>query len=214
MKTNRGTLFKKMLAVMTVAAIMAAVGLLGLLPAFAQEATRSFNPATVEPGGQVTVTIAVASYGGFGSVTETLPTGFSYVSSNLDDAQVDEVDARTVEFILQGETSFTYTVDAPSTEASYTFSGTLRDSSRDDHAIGDSSVTVGSPDEATDASLLDVTVKADPASPGAAAEYTIEFVTGEMLEADTAQIILDIDSSIGVPTSFGSQRGADSRQHD
>ena len=52
MKTNSGTLFKKMLAVMTVAAITAAVGLLGLLPAFAQEAsaTRYFNPATVEPG--------------------------------------------------------------------------------------------------------------------------------------------------------------------
>ena len=48
----------------------------------------------------------------------------------------------------------------------------------------------------------DVTVMADPASPGAAAEYTITFVTGAVLEADTAQIILDIDSSVGVPTSL------------
>ena len=43
---------------------------------------------------------------------------------------------------------------------------------------------------------------ADPDSPGAAAEYTITFVTGAVLEADTAQIILDIDSSVGVPTSL------------
>ena len=63
-------------------------------------------------------------------------------------------------------------------------------------------VTVRSPDEATADSLSDVTVMADPDTPGAAAEYTITFVTGALLEADTAQIILDIDSSIGVPTSL------------
>ena len=66
MKTNRGILFKKMLAVMTVAAIMAAVGLLGLLPALAHggaSATRSFNPATVAPGGEVVVTIDAANLG-------------------------------------------------------------------------------------------------------------------------------------------------------
>ena len=43
---------------------------------------------------------------------------------------------------------------------------------------------------------------ADPDTPGAAAEYTITFVTGAVLEADTAQIILNIDSSVGVPTSL------------
>ena len=43
---------------------------------------------------------------------------------------------------------------------------------------------------------------ADPTSPGAAAEYTITFQTEADLEAGTAQIILDIDSSIGVPTSL------------
>ena len=103
MKTNRGLLFKKMLAVMTVAAIMAAVGLLGLLPAFAQEATRSFNPATVAPGGQVTVTIAAAGYGQAGGVTETLPRGFAYVSSNLSDSQVTELGNNQVRFTLLGD---------------------------------------------------------------------------------------------------------------
>ena len=38
-------------------------------------AIRSFNPATVAPGGTVTVTIQAADYGQAGGVTETLPTG-------------------------------------------------------------------------------------------------------------------------------------------
>ena len=206
MKTNRGILFKKMLAVMTVAAIVAAVGLLGLLPAFAQgapSATRSFNPATVAPGGQVTVTIDAANYGGSGAVTEKLPLGFTYVSSSLETFQVVEQSDNRVRFTLQGDASFTYVVTASSTAGSHSFSGTLRDSDRDDHTVGgDSRVTVRSPDEATDAAVSGVTVMADPDSPGAAAEYTITFVTGAMLEADTAQIILDIDSSVGVPTSL------------
>ena len=50
--------------------------------------------------------------------------------------------------------------------------------------------------------LLDVTVKADPNSPGAAAEYTITFKTDAVLRSGTGQIILDIDSSVGVPTSL------------
>ena len=38
--------------------------------------------------GQVMVTIAASGYGGFGAVTETLPAGFSYVSSSIDADQV------------------------------------------------------------------------------------------------------------------------------
>ena len=36
---------------------------------------RSFDPATVAPGGSVTVTITAADYGSAGGVTETLPVG-------------------------------------------------------------------------------------------------------------------------------------------
>jgi hypothetical protein len=150
----------------------------------------------------LTVTITAANYGGFGSVTETLPAGFIYVSSSLDDVQVTEVDARTVRFTLQGETSFTYIVTASSTAGTYDFSGVLRDDDRKDRNVsGPSSVTVGAT-EATDDSLSGVTVMADPDSPGAAAEYTITFKTEEVLRSGTDQIILDIDSSIGVPTSL------------
>ena len=203
MKTYRGILFKKMLAVVTVAAIMAAVGLLGLVPALADEhsATRSFNPATVAPGDQVTVTIAAARYGAIGGVTETLPPGFAYVSSSLDTFQVTELSGNQVRFTLQGDASFTYVVTASSTAGSHSFSGMLRDSDLNDRAVGGaSSVTVRSPDEPTPRS--DVTVMADPDDPGAAAEYTITFKTEEVLRSGTDQIILDIDSSIGVPTSL------------
>ena len=62
-------------------------------------ATRSFNPATVVQGGDVVVTIAATGYGSLGAVTETLPAGFSYVSSSLTaEGEVTEVDARTVRF--------------------------------------------------------------------------------------------------------------------
>ena len=46
-------------------------------------ATRSFPPDPVEPGEQLVVTITPSDLGGFGSVVETLPTGFSYVSSDI-----------------------------------------------------------------------------------------------------------------------------------
>ena len=85
-------LFRKVLAVMIVVAAAVTTGLLTLLPVAAQEqgpsATRSFDPATVGPGGEVEVTIVVANYGGIGRVTETLPAGFAYVSSNHDSAGV------------------------------------------------------------------------------------------------------------------------------
>ena len=92
-------------------------------------ATRSFNPATVAPGGTVTVTIQAANYGQAGGVTETLPTGFAYVSSPLADSQVTELSGNRVRFTLQGDASFTYVVTASSTAGSHTFSGNLRTSS-------------------------------------------------------------------------------------
>ena len=134
-----------MLAVMMVAAMVGMVGLLVLPLVSAQErpsATRSFDKTTVEPGGEVVVTIAVANYGQGGGVTETLPGGFTYESSSLAANQI-EVTGQDVRFILQGTTSFTYTVAASSTTGSHRFSGTLRDFERDDYDVGGpSSVTV------------------------------------------------------------------------
>ena len=133
--------------IVMVGAITGMVGLLGFLPVAAQDAsaTRSFNPATVEPDGEVVVTIVATGYRGLGAVTETLPAGFSYESSSLiDEGEVTEVDARTVRFTLQGaDQTFTYTVTASNTAGSHDFSGELRDSDRADVVVGgDDGVTV------------------------------------------------------------------------
>ena len=199
MKTNRGILFKKMLAVMTVAAITAAVGLLGLLPALADEhsATRSFNPATVAPGAQVTVTIAAARYGGFGAVTETLPPGFAYVSSSLEAVQVRELSDTQVRFTLQGDDSFTYVVTASSAAGSHIFSGILRDSDRMNTPVrGATSVTVDAtaappplPQSMVQGFTVDNTVK----RPGVVSGYRITFVTAEALVANQDVITVHFD---------------------
>ena len=108
-------------------------------------ATRSFNPASVAPGGTVTVTIQVANYGGIGRVTETLPAGFAYVSSAHDSAGVN-VSGQEVRFTLQGDASVAYTVTASRTAGPHSFSGMLRDSDRTNHRVGGvDTVTVEAP---------------------------------------------------------------------
>ena len=105
-------------------------------------ASRSFSPTPVSAGGELEVTITAAGYGGFGGVVETLPIGFSYVSSSLSDSAV-TVAGQEVSFTLVGETAFTYTVAAPSAEGTYSFSGVLKNSNRVEQPVGGvSSITV------------------------------------------------------------------------
>ena len=138
-------MFRRMVVVVMIAGIAGLGMMLALPTALAAQgspsATRSFSPASVAPGGTVVVTITAANYGPDGRVTERLPAGFRYVSSSL---QAD-TDLRSVNFTLQEETSFTYTVTASNTRGSYTFSGTLRDSEGNDHVVGGAvTVTVAS----------------------------------------------------------------------
>ncbi len=112
------------------ALLLSVVGGLALMssssPVAAQtdpSATRSFEPATVQPGGTVTVSIAIEGVALAGSVTETLPAGFTYVSTTngLGGTQT----GSEVEFRFLGSSDFTYTVTASMTEDSHSFSGTL-----------------------------------------------------------------------------------------
>jgi hypothetical protein len=105
-------------------------------------ATRSFSETSVGTGDEVVVTITAMNYGVLGAVVETLPGGFSYVSSTLDDV---EEQGRNLTFALIGENeSFTYTVAASSVAGSHTFSGQLIDDQGMTHTVGGaSSVTVG-----------------------------------------------------------------------
>ena len=110
----------------------------------AARASRSFDNPSVAQDGEVVVTIDVANYGQAGGVTETLPSGFTYVSSSLDTEQV-TVTGQEVRFTLQqGDTTFTYTVTASMTAGSYEFEGSLRDFDKNDtQVVGDDTVTVG-----------------------------------------------------------------------
>ena len=108
---------------------------------------RSFSPPSAAPAGEVVVMITASGYGRFGAVTETLPPGFSYVSSSLEDSGVTDV-GRDVRFSLFGQTAFTYTVTAPGAAGTYSFSGVLRNSDREDVQVGgthDSGYRRGSP---------------------------------------------------------------------
>ena len=94
-------------------------------------------------GGQVEVSVRVSGLGEFGGVTETLPGGFVYLSSTLEDAAV-SVDGQTVTFVIIGDSSdFTYTVRAPDEAAEYSFTGIVTGSNDVDGTVGgDSSVAV------------------------------------------------------------------------
>ena len=106
-------------------------------------ATRSFSPTSVSPGGRVMVEIAFANVGATARITETLPAGFTYVSSSVADENV-TVTGQEVRFSLFEVTSpFTYRVTASRAVSSYDFSGMLRVGPGMDHAVGgNSSVSV------------------------------------------------------------------------
>ena len=115
----------------------------GMVGASGHSATRTFASPWVLPEGEVQVTIAIQDYGAFGQAVETLPEGFSFVGSSLPEVAV-EVGLGTLTFTLLGEKEFTYTVQAPAVEATYSFSGIVRDQNKTEEQVGgDSSLRVG-----------------------------------------------------------------------
>ena len=165
-------MYRRALTILKVAIAAGLIGgVLGLAIVAAQEpgaasAERSLDMTTVAPEGQLTVTITAANYGLGGTVTETLPDGFSYVllSSTLDtdDTQV-RISGQEVTFVLiGGDVSFTYEVTASTTAGSYSFSGQL--------SGVDGSAAVTGPDT--------VTVEEAAPEPGAAsAERSLDMTT-------------------------------------
>ena len=106
-------------------------------------ATRTLPEETIAAGECFTIEIEASHYGTYGYVVETLPEEFVYEDSTLSPERV-EVEDNTVEFTLRGEPSFTYTVTAPDTEGTYTFSGILIDENENEHDIGgDTEIEVG-----------------------------------------------------------------------
>lgn len=109
-------------------------------------AVRQFSSTELEPGEVVTVSIEVSGYGTLGKVTETIPEGFLYTSSTLDDDVAVKVNGRTISFLLIGENRFEYSLLTTDKEGSYTFSGVLTDDNIETYSVsGDSKITVCPP---------------------------------------------------------------------
>ena len=209
-----------LLAVIGVA--FAAAGLLfaGAANASSHSATRSINPASVAAGGTVTVTIAVTDLGFAGLVTETLPEGFSYVSSSLADSQIGE-DGQIITLFAFGEDSFTYTVTASNDAGDYSFSGTVEDDNDDVRDVGgDTDVTVTAA-PATPTAEPTEEPTAEPAGPSATRSFSSSTVeAGGMLDVtitaadygDTGLVTETLPEGFSYVSSSPSGLGADSGQ--
>ena len=174
------------LALALLAALLAtffAMGVFSVALANSHNAERSFSANTVEPGDPLVVTIALSDYSGFPSVIETLPTGFTYVSS---DALLASPLAGGNQVRLAGSANFTYTVTAPDAEGTYDFSGTFTFGSNPSTTVGvggATTVTVaaattnGGNGGGTDSKLRQVTLSSQ--EPGAAVRIEIEADAGD-----------------------------------
>ena len=175
------------------AAIMATLVLTGMLGIFTfsasqtaqadgHSATRSFSPASVAPGEEVTVTVTFANFEGpAGSVAETLPAGFAYkpLSSSINDDDFVRITGQEARFTILGTPqSLTYIVTASTVETSHEFSGTFLDGSRTSVAVGGATVVTvpaaaaanggnGEPETGTG-------IKLSSQYPGAVVQITIE----------------------------------------
>ena len=141
----------------------------GLVDAQTPSASRTIMPATVAPGGEVVVTIALSG-SGFSDriVNEVLPEGFRYKPNSVmpsgiratPEFQENNPDVQEVFFTITSTTitEFSYTVIAPNQADDYMFSGMFRyvDPANNDErspwttVAGDTAVTVEADAEPTD----------------------------------------------------------------
>jgi hypothetical protein len=122
--------------------------MMALFPAVANAqtptVTRSFSATSVAAGGELEVTVTHSGDGRFGQLVETLPEGFSLVSSSpgSDDVDISEVDGQVVITFLAGKTleyrvtELEYTVTAAAGSEAGSFSGVLKDEDKVEHDVG------------------------------------------------------------------------------
>ena len=159
--------------------------------------SRSFSAAQVVAGGTVDVTITFA--GGpldVISVTETLPSGWSYQSVVSPSDLVVTVSGQSITFEMLGGEIVTYQVMAPSTAGSGTFSGTVAEQAGASVG-GDATVTVipeGTTPEVPDA------VELSSNNAGADVSIDISAMADDSIRGGT-----DIDVTLegfGIPSSI------------
>ena len=168
---------KPVLAILGISVLLFAVVLTmtaGIANAGSATAARTLPDEPVTAGESFTVTIKIADYGGFGSINETLPEGFCYLTSSLIPQGVTvEYETNIVTFTLYSETSFTYTVEAPDTEGTYTFSGILKDKDKNENEVGgDTEIEVKEAEEGDVEPTATRTLPEEPISGGT--NFTIE----------------------------------------
>ncbi len=126
--------------------------------AIEHSATRSFSATTVAPGGELTVNIALSDYEEGGSVTETLPGGFSLVSNSVDfigGGGFARPSGNMVNVVLTGAgvTNVIYKVTAPSEAGGpFEFTGTFVNLDGESVDIGGVSTVTVAADAGTAAS--------------------------------------------------------------
>ena len=198
---------KRALKLVAVAGIAVGLGLMLLMQAAAQQAavtaTRSFNPDSVQAGGgEVTVTIDIAGSYGVGSVTETLPTGFSLVTGSVTPSDIIATDiGQQVRFALIGEPSFSYKVTSSDQQGTHPFTGELV------YGLDRTTVTVS---EATS-----LTVTAAAQQTGVTATRSFNPTSVPAGGGDEVTVTIDIAGSYGVgsvtetlPTGFSLVTGS------
>ena len=163
-------------------------------------ASRSFGAAFAEPEGEVVVTIAAAGYGPAAQIVETIPEGFTYVSTDLPGGATG-TDGQSVTFVILGEDSFTYTVTAPADTGVYAFSGSLTDIEKNESPVGGTiDLKVGAP-PAFPESEMGIREIAENTDAGVdigdpvAAESTVGALTYEITGDDAPDF--DIDTATG-----------------
>jgi uncharacterized repeat protein (TIGR01451 family) len=172
-------LFNRTIATIGTAVAVGLIALVVILPVAAQQgpsAERTFDMASVETGDTIEVTIEFANAGATAAITETLPAGFTYVTSSVADENV-TVTGQEVRFNLfeVPPPSFTYTVTASDTAGTYDFSGTLRfDPTKDDAVVG---------------GAYEVTVKAPPPQSGPSATRAFDMASVET--GDTIEVTIE-----------------------
>ena len=168
------------------------------------DVTRGFSVTSqVAPGGTVDVTITLNT-GLLVEVTETLPDGWTYQSGSATsprEANVTvEQDGQDLSFPVLNANPVTYTVMAPETDGTYTFSGMFAETGTPNIRIGGaSSVTVGSGGAAqpTPTETGDESVTVSPTSADVGEAVTVR---GSGFDAGASVVIVLDDMQVASAT--------------
>ena len=188
-----------LLLLSTLLATFLAMGVFSVAQANAHNAERSFSANTVAPGAELVVTIALTDYGRAGGVEETLPEGFTFVSSG---SGGDTKGENQVAFVLLSTVeSVSYTVTATNVEDTYDFSGTFTFGSPPTTVDvgGDTTVTVAADATGGNGGGTDeVNVATTKTTPGSNQSLRVR---GMVLYGATDNITVNL-KDFGVPSSI------------